>query len=130
MCPRLAIPRAWCRAQKPLNPRTTILLFFCSCFRNFLGPSWGGGFVAFVADALSNWFIFKGNFKDLAGEEGKNKGKQRETEALTKLKTHKRKFSFWFCNNCYKIGEVFAEKGLERPIWQLRFRWPDSCESS
>ena len=32
------------------------------------------------AGALSKWVIFKANFKDLAGEEGQNKGKQREKE--------------------------------------------------
>ena len=32
------------------------------------------------ADALSKWLIFKANFKDFAGEEGKNQGKQREKE--------------------------------------------------
>ena len=39
----------------------------------------GEGVVKY-ADALSKWVIFKAKFKDLAGEEGKNKGKQRERE--------------------------------------------------
>ena len=34
----------------------------------------------FFADALSKWVVFKANFKDLAGEEGQNKGKHREKE--------------------------------------------------
>ena len=48
------------------------------------------------ADALSKWVIFKANCKGIAGEEGKNKGKQREKEeqdetlnSLRRLKTRK-----------------------------------------
>ena len=40
-----------------------------------------GGARAFsFADALSKWVVVKANFDELAGEEGKNKGMQREKE--------------------------------------------------
>ena len=48
------------------------------------------------ADALSKWVIFKAIFKDLAGDEGKIKGQQREKRedkmklnSLRRLKTQK-----------------------------------------
>ena len=73
--------------------------------------------VAIYADALSKWVIFKANFTDSGGEEGKKQGKTKTKGRIRwknkipseNWKLTKKVLSFSFAKNAVKLG-IFCQK--------------------